>query len=144
MALLVAGCGSIQASSKPGHRGGAVASGILALGRLTLERPELARVAADTLARWHRYGLSTAIAAVPRRFGPARIALSAGSAPLRMTLYLYDSAAEATRLRRSLRRDHVARETRAAGFCLYVGARDLAPSRFAMLFDVAEARTHPA
>lgn len=127
-----------------GHRGSSVALGIPALGRLALERPELARVAAAVGARWRRYGLSTAIEAVPRRLGPARIALSTGSVPLRVTLYLYDSAGEATRLRRALRRDHVARETRTAGFCLYVGARDLAPSRFALLFDIAEAHIHPA
>ncbi|MGI9185436.1 MAG: hypothetical protein ACR2GZ_10845 [Solirubrobacteraceae bacterium] len=142
--LLIAGCGSIQASSTSGPRGGSVASGIPALGRLALERPELARVAASVRARWRSYGLSTAIEAVPRRLGPARIALSTGSVPLRVTLYLYDSAREATRLGRALRRDHLARKTRTAGFCLYVGARDLAPSRFALLFDVAEARPHPA
>ncbi len=77
--------------------------------------------------------------------GPARIALNTGTAPVRITLYLYPSAGEAAHIRQILRHDRrVARETRTAGFCLYVGARDLAPARFARLFDIAEARRYQA
>ncbi len=142
--LLVAGCGSKQVPSS----GAPIVSGDPALRRLALLRPELASVATAVRARWREHGLSTAFEAVPKGLGPARIALSTGTGPVRVTLYLYDSAGEAAHIRQILRRDRrghrVARETRTAGFCLYVGARDLDPARFARLFDIAEARQYHA
>ncbi len=141
VALLAAGCGAKQVPSS----GGPIVSGDPALRRLAFLRPELAGVATAVRARWRRHGLSTAFEAVPKRLGPARIALSAGPAPVRVTLYLYDSGREAAHIRQILRGDpHVTHETRTAGFCLYVGAGDLAPARFARLFDIAEARQHQA
>lgn len=141
VALLAAGCGSKQAPSS----GEPIVSGEPALGRLELLRPELAGVAIAVRARWREHGLSTTLEAVPKDLGPARIALSAGAPPVRVTLYLYDSAGEAAHIHQILRRDrHVTRETRTAGFCLYVGGSDLPPARFARLFDIAEARQHQA
>jgi len=141
VALLAAGCGAKQVPSS----GGPIVSGDPALRRLAFLRPELAGVATAVRARWRRHGLSTAFEAVPKRLGPARIALSAGRAPVRVTLYLYDSGREAAHIRQILRGDpHVTYETRTAGFCLYVAAGDLAPARFARLFDIAEARQHQA
>lgn len=48
-------------------------------------------------ARWRAHGLKLALAAVPKLVGPARIALSAGTGPASVTLYLYDSAGVASR-----------------------------------------------
>jgi len=139
VALLAAGCSSKQVPSSHGP----IVSDNPALGRLALLRPELARVATAVRTRWRQHGLSTAFETVPQGLGPARVALSTGTAPVRVTLYLYDRGSEATHILQILRRDrHVTRETRTAGFCLYVGARDLAPARFARLFDIAEARQH--
>lgn len=137
--LLAAGCSSKQVPSS----GGPIVSGDPALGRVAFLHPELARVATAVRARWRQHGLSTAFEPVSKGLGPARIALSTGTAPVRVTLYLYDSASEATHIRQILGHDrHVTREARTAGFCLYVGARDLAPARFTQLFDIAEARQH--
>ncbi|MGI8413453.1 MAG: hypothetical protein ACR2LV_08855 [Solirubrobacteraceae bacterium] len=136
--LLAEGCSSKEAAS-----GRPIDSSDPALGRVALLRPELARVATAVRVRWHQHGLSTTFEGVPQGLGPARIALSTGTAPARVTLYLYDSASEAAHIRQILRRDpHTTRETRTAGFCLYVGAHDLAPARFARLFDIAEAVKH--
>jgi len=141
VALVAAGCGAKQLPSS----GGPIVSSDPALGRLAFLRPELAGVATAVRARWRQHGLSTAFETVPKGLGPARIALSTGTVPVRVTLYLYDNARDAAHIRQLLHRDrHVTRETRTAGFCLYVGARDLPPARFARLFDIAEARQHQA
>lgn len=78
---------------------------------------------------------------MPSRLGPARVALSTGSSGAHMTLYLYDTAAEAAHRRRALHRSEgEAALARTAGFCLYVGQRRLTRARFDQLFDVAEGR----
>jgi len=69
--------------------------------------------------------------------------MSTGGGRTRMTLYLYDAAAVASRARRSLLRGG-ARHTRTAGFCLYVGEPGLTSTRFDRLFAIAEARGHVA
>lgn len=143
--LLASSCGSEPAASSAGRIDRPDISSNLSLGRVAFLRPELARIAIVVSTRWRREGYSTAFRSVPRRFGSARIALSTGTPHVRVTVYLYDSAGEASRIRLALRRGrHPAHETRTAGFCLYVGASRLAPSRFARLFDVAEARGHNA
>ncbi len=141
VALLAVGCASTRTSSS----GGPIVSGDPALGRVALLHPELARVATAVRARWRQHDLSTAFESVPKGLGPARIALSTGTGPVKVTLYLYDSAGAAAQIRQRLRRDrHETGVTRTAGFCLYVGARDLTRARFARLFDIAEARQHQA
>lgn len=101
--------------------------------------PELARTAAVVRARWRAHGLKPALAAVPKLLGPARIALSAGTGPASVTLYLYDTAGVASRALGVVRR-HRPGEATTAGFCLYVGARRVSAPRFVRLFDIAEAR----
>lgn len=144
-AVAVSGCGSEEASSRARRAGEAVASSAPSLGRLGLLRPELARTAAAVRTRWRRHGDPTTLAGVPKRFGPARIALATGTTSTRLTLYLYDSAREATHIRSVLRRGrYETGPTKTAGFCLYVGASDLVTSRFHRLFDIAEGRRTPA
>ncbi len=140
-AVLVGGCGAGRPAGPPGQR--PVASGVDRLGLLALVHPTLARTAVLVRERWRAHGDPARLGrGVAKRFGPARVFVTTTVGDARMTLYLYDTAAQATRIRQTLGSSGFgAGKVRTAGFCLYVGGRRLTPGRFDLLFDIAEARS---
>ncbi len=139
-AALVAGCGAGRPGATDRQR--PVASVVGRLGLSAPANPTLARTAVLVRQRWRADGDPAQLGRdAPRRFGPARVFVTTTAGAARMTLYLYDTASQATRVRRSLGSTGLdPRKLRTAGFCLYVGGRRLTPARFDRLFDIAEAR----
>ncbi len=133
--VLLGGCGTSidpRSPATPGDHGAALAPFL---------RPEPARTARLVAKRWTRAHQHVRATHVPGDVPGARLAVTTPAAGGRVTLLLFDAAAQAARAQRTLpgRRTRP-RYTAISGFCLYLGSGRLGRRRFGQLVDVAEAR----